>query len=1356
MVFNDTDGPMIVPMLYKWAEFANEPLRSYATGLLAASMSISELAQKFKDQNIHLIPIMLKRLKELSNIDGYNKLAPKQSTTTANNLQRIYQDDSNLTLNNDSTINTSMDSFTATPAAALITSNKREIERMNLDNSSDSEQQQPIIKRFKQTDNSTDARLSSLSGNSLANGILLSPPHLNSECSNSSWAELEPYMIGTFCMYPLTPEMKQRFILQYLTPMGDYQELLCHVFENKAIDLIMHYIDLKKNHDIRLAFESLRYLSSLLCHKKFAIEFLKVGGLQQLLQVYRPSVAATGVSLCLYYLAYNEDAMERICLHPKSILLDLVNYALWLLECSHESSRSQSTMFFSVSFSFRVILELFDAQDGLRKVLNAIFMLDLFKENDDSNDDEIFSKRQTAKLIINALKKYFEAHLIVECEQLRRSQLIKINQITSNHNSNNNTLNLNSKTNFNYNKLTIGNVPAYKAMKYTNETIIEFVETLIEIMPIRKSWKPVEYFINLGGVKLIVNLIVVVYSKFYSSKPEIMKSALDILVVCSALPKLQIVLTEVFQIEFGPRHDDLAAGNLVTPIQVLIDCANKIREEPEVQCSALQILINCCCGPLSRIGSSSTKLFHNSTTNQLVNNNEFNVTSNKNTASSNKKIKTGEDLLCRMWYSVRSSNGIMALLNLLTIKTPITHADKIRLLASKALCGLARSETIKQILVKLTVFTSGQLQQLAKEPILQEKLQEHIQFTKYCLMLIHQVTGSLVSNSIESTSTANLTKAEIVAQTKITYNEKELLSLIYSHLKQKGFKEAADTLLKEVKEASSTTNTKLSWPSSTPTGILLKKTKRPRINLINDCTSTPNADAKHSNSFQLKLTAKDNRSNSPSLIKNSNSNISSSSNNNNNNNNINNNNNNNNNNNSLASLIHAKGTFQFSSTGITPIKNHHLPFSENSNELTLDHNNLSSVNLDSIVTEYLRKQHSQCKHPIYTCPPFDLFKSHQCPEPLYKNSAPVNCALRVARKQIQPRFGGLDGMKWDRQLVYSKFKPIKTFRDPEGISNYSCCAFSHVNQFFFLGTSNGELSVYNLYSSTLEASYSCHNSLITYVEPSKDGKLVITCSIWHNSSVLWTFTDIFEMRISFDDCNYVEFSKNIQDKAIGTTGFTAKLYDLNVNKIVHTFECVDIANRYTKNKATFNYTDELILNDGILWDVRSPTLIHKFDKFNEHINGVFHPNKWEIIANSEIWDLRNYRLLRTIPALDQCHIKFNKTGDVFYAAIYEDENAEEEEQNRSPFDSAFRTFDAYDYSNIATIDVKKNICDLSVDPGDCFVAIIENSNVSLNQDSVCRLYEQGRCKEDDEQDGDEEEDENVSKLNLKIKNFKII
>ena len=46
-----------------------------------------------------------------------------------------------------------------------------------------------------------------------------------SECSNSSWAEMESYVIGSIQMYPPTLATRQMLILRYLTPMGEYQEV---------------------------------------------------------------------------------------------------------------------------------------------------------------------------------------------------------------------------------------------------------------------------------------------------------------------------------------------------------------------------------------------------------------------------------------------------------------------------------------------------------------------------------------------------------------------------------------------------------------------------------------------------------------------------------------------------------------------------------------------------------------------------------------------------------------------------------------------------------------------------------------------------------------------------------------------------------------------------------------------------------------------------------------------------------------------------------------------------------------------------------------------------------------------------
>jgi HIV-1 Vpr-binding protein len=125
---------------------------------------------------------------------------------------------------------------------------------------------------------------------------------------------------------------------------------------------------------------------------------------------------------------------------------------------------------------------------------------------------------------------------------------------------------------------------------------------------------------------------------------------------------------------------------------ILAAAEGEIVADPDCQRSALNVIINCVCGPLSRIGGSIARLCGGS--------------------AKKRSFRSGEDLLAKMWNCVRANNGIMILLNLLMVKTPITDADSIRALSCKALCGLARSETVKQIIGKLPLFTNGQLQGL--------------------------------------------------------------------------------------------------------------------------------------------------------------------------------------------------------------------------------------------------------------------------------------------------------------------------------------------------------------------------------------------------------------------------------------------------------------------------------------------------------------------------------------------------------------------------------------------------------------------------------------------------------------------
>jgi len=75
---------------------------------------------------------------------------------------------------------------------------------------------------------------------------------------------------------------------------------------------------------------------------------------------------------------YSAETYRPFIIHTVACCLLLVSCVLWLLECSHESGRVHAAMFFSLSFPFRVVVDLFDEQDGLRKLFNMVCLLILY------------------------------------------------------------------------------------------------------------------------------------------------------------------------------------------------------------------------------------------------------------------------------------------------------------------------------------------------------------------------------------------------------------------------------------------------------------------------------------------------------------------------------------------------------------------------------------------------------------------------------------------------------------------------------------------------------------------------------------------------------------------------------------------------------------------------------------------------------------------------------------------------------------------------------------------------------------------------------------------------------------------
>ena len=94
----------------------------------------------------------------------------------------------------------------------------------------------------------------------------------------------------------------------------------------------------------------------------------------------------------------------------------------------------------------------------------------------------------------------------------------------------------------------------------------------------------------------------------------------------------------------------------------------------------------------------------------------FQTCSNSSIASKASKLgkryysRNADNIQQRIWNCVRANNGIRVLLSLLLVKTPMSCADSIRALACRALCGLARSDEMRQIMSKLPMVHGGQLQ----------------------------------------------------------------------------------------------------------------------------------------------------------------------------------------------------------------------------------------------------------------------------------------------------------------------------------------------------------------------------------------------------------------------------------------------------------------------------------------------------------------------------------------------------------------------------------------------------------------------------------------------------------------------
>jgi hypothetical protein len=86
----------------------------------------------------------------------------------------------------------------------------------------------------------------------------------------------------------------------------------------------MMYLNVNNYNDIRLLFEALYCLGTMLIHLRLAWDFVNRGDLSKLLTVNRHSVAAVSACVCFHHLSQFVDVMEHVCQGNSKLLDDIV------------------------------------------------------------------------------------------------------------------------------------------------------------------------------------------------------------------------------------------------------------------------------------------------------------------------------------------------------------------------------------------------------------------------------------------------------------------------------------------------------------------------------------------------------------------------------------------------------------------------------------------------------------------------------------------------------------------------------------------------------------------------------------------------------------------------------------------------------------------------------------------------------------------------------------------------------------------------------------------------------------------------------------------------------------------------
>ncbi|KAK9813653.1 hypothetical protein WJX73_001935 [Symbiochloris irregularis] len=1099
--------------------------------------------------------------------------------------------------------------------------------------------------------------------------------------------------------------LRIRGTVQCLSCMGEYQECLGPLLAERCVDVVLALVADWRPCSPDLV-EALRLLCSLLAHRRVAEQLVDKGAVQLLLSLPHSQHTRGYVSMALFCLASVPQVLEQMASLPAPIPEQLISAALAFLTSGLDPARCNGAQFLAIALPARSLLVEFDRQGGQARLLSVLrATLSLLR----SPHGDLRTDKQVGYHASAALQRYFWSHLVIQA-----AAMSKLSPGSSG----------NAKQ---------GLPSAAQPLQMTVELIEESFAVLhrtglaaatVGASPLAQA---IDAFLRADGCPLMLEFVQVCPGEKYFN--EMAKHSLNVLRVATLALNARSTL----------EHATSQSQQTSMAVMLAAASGQAFQWDHEVMLAALMVIANLVKDPSAAQVTSSGDCKQA----QLVP--EANVTAEQPSMQGSKPEGRDKELATAARAAVRAAGGIRILIGLLSPRTGLsTTALDLRAVAAYCLLGLAQDPALCRILARLQL--PRLLAELVHEPsngigsgesptalygcatTMPLPGLSHAMFNKIALQLIALTTSGIGTGSSVASADSpgpallKLEREAIAAATQITYPESELMRDLMAAMEEAG-----------CNSSNHSSQTLAAPPPQPPKTVVKPAPPVPGIS-----TSAPRR------TLTVAPSLLSTGASAPCVTPLKPSRPASSS--------------------GAAAAPPSKAIS--AAAGLASPPDRRCMHARRNSALPSGDSKLSGI-----VMQYLRQQHRQaCMQapvPIATLPPLSLLSPSPIPEAKRSLDASRNLAMRLRQRETCAPCGGDGGRRRDRHQQFGRFRQMRSLRDADAALLRSC-AFVNGSSSLAVGCHAGSMQILDVVSGeVLSASESPHTLPVNQVRVWEAPSNTLTLSstrldvrLWHNFE-LATFTPYVGMR------NAIFHPQGQHFAAVASAGRQACIWDINraetrpwiLEDTVLNNAAVTAAasGRLSKDTVCFNGAGDLLLHGPLLWDWRCPQRVHCFDVFSDTPgSGSFQPSGLEVVLNSEVWDLRTLRLLRSVPCLDGTVLTWTGSGDAAFASLRrmtdDLHSPVSARRARHSLHTAFRTVDACGYTEIATVGMDgRMVLDLAVDSSDALVAVATVEPHELASSSV-RIYKigahqlQGDEGEDDEgmsagSGGDDDDDE---------------